>query len=292
MAGMTQNLAAMWFNAAPDDHGHGLAAIFQARGSLNCHHPSFVGIKAPDLKEDQPLWIALLRDLAQELGFVFWDWFQEAAWDAVGDNQRVDAPTPEPVFHIATDGEYRGAVVQSAPVDAMQGHQAIDIPDHQHPMPQVVPVEQIGDAAHDLCGVPVFAHNDDELSLADSRFNDLLIDMRGHTLIIIVDFGFFAVVDAAQIVFADPLAPALQDEFATHALLDSRFGGVAHKNQVGRITKPGQCLGEFGDARPQSACGRVDIWPLKAERDKDSILWRNCQSITTITHSFRLVPLC
>src|SRR5579885_961390 len=137
----------------------------------------------------------------------------------------------------------------------MEGHQAVDVPDHQYTMAEIMPVKQIGDAAHYLGSVPVLTHNYHNFALADRWLNNFSIDMWGHALVIIIDFGIFSIVDTAQIIFTDPLRPTLENQLAAHTFLSGRFGRITYKDQVGSIAQFGQSFGEFSDARSEAASG-------------------------------------
>src|SRR5579885_117550 len=121
MAGMVQDLASVWLDAAAYNHGNWLTAVFEPRGGFHSHHPAFIRVKSANFEEYQTVGVALLRDFAQALRVFFLHWFEKTSWNAVGHHQRVYAPCPKPVFHIAAYCQNRGGVTYAAPVHAMEG---------------------------------------------------------------------------------------------------------------------------------------------------------------------------
>ncbi len=155
-------------------------------------------------------------------------------------------------------------------------------------MAQVVPVQQVGGAAHRLGGVPVLADDDHNLALRHRRPDDLLIHVIGDGLVVIVELMLLAVVDAVGIVFADPLAPARKVQLAVNELLRGRQLRIADEDQVRLVAQAGERLGEFGDAGAEAAGGGVDVRPLEAERDEDGVLRRDTAAARRHAHRRRL----
>src|SRR5579859_3180424 len=270
-----QYLGAMRLHAAANDHRDWVAAILESRDRLDGHQPALIWVEATDLEEEEAVGVATAHDLAQLRGARLVNRCQVAAGDAVGDGERVDVVLPEPVLHVAADGGDRRAIVEPAPIDAMQRHQAVAVPHQDAALAHAVPVEQVGDAADRLGGVPVLTDDDHQLARSDGRGHDVVVDVARHGLVVVVELALLAVVDAVEVVAADPLAPAFQAQLAADALLHAGCGRVADEDQVRLVAQAGQRLGELGDARAQAAGGGVDVRPLEAERDEDRVLRRD-----------------
>src|SRR5579885_1825427 len=280
--GVAQHVRAMRLDAATHKERDRVAAGLEGGNCINRHHTAFIGVEAANFEQEKAARFSLVTDLAQAAHSLMIDRVQMARGNAVGNDERVDAIFPHFVLHIAADGGDRRHVVEAGPVDAVQRHQAVQVPEHEDFLAQAKPVQQVRGANHGLGGLPVLALNDDHLALRHRRAHDLLVNMVWHALVVVVELLLFTIIDAVEVILADPLRPAFEDQLAVDALLHAGLCGIANVNKVGGKALRGQRLAQFGHARPHAARRRIDIRPLKAEQNKYRILW--CYSTIQFNH--------
>src|SRR5262245_54811538 len=100
-----------------------------------------------------------------------------------------------------------------------------------------MPVEEVGGTGDSLGSVPVLADDHHQLASRDGWTGDLFEDMIWHTLVVVVELMLLAVVDAVEIVLAEPLAPALEMQLAVDLGLMTLLGGVADEDEMGFVAQ-------------------------------------------------------
>src|SRR5689334_6669817 len=159
-----------------------------------------------------------------------------ATGDTIGDGKGIDAILPHFMLHIFADGAERRHKVEPSPVDAVERHQAIEIPEHQDLLPDPEPVHQVRGARDNLSSMPILPHNHHRFVFGHRRAYNLIINMIGYALIVIVELLLFTVIDTVGIIPAHPLRPALENETAIDALLARGFIWITDKNQVSGVS--------------------------------------------------------
>ena len=122
----------MWFNTAAYKEGDRMATVFETSDSLYGHNPAFIGVKAANFEEEKTTWITLLSNLSQSFDVFSIHRGKMSRRNTIGNDERIDAICPHPVLHILADGTKCRNEAKTSPVDAMQGHQAIEVPQYQY----------------------------------------------------------------------------------------------------------------------------------------------------------------
>ena len=100
LIGMAQDLGPVWFDSAAHEERDRVATMFETGHGLNSHHPALVRIETANLKEEEAAWITQAGNLAQSLNIFWVNRGEMTLWDAIGNNQRVDAIIPHLVLHV------------------------------------------------------------------------------------------------------------------------------------------------------------------------------------------------
>src|SRR5213078_1534426 len=109
-------------------------------------------------------------------------------------DQWVDAQSPHLVLHVLTNSTESRDKIEPSPVHPIQRHQAIEIPQHQHLLSDAKPVEDIRGTAHYLCNMPILTHNHHLLPLIDGWMYNLMENVVGNALIVIIELLLFTII--------------------------------------------------------------------------------------------------
>src|SRR6266436_3052115 len=162
---VAQHIGPVWLDTTTHKECDRVTAVFQACYGLDSHHPTLIGVEASNLKEEEVAWIALVGNLLQPCHCCWIDRIEVAPGDTIGDHQRIHAILPQPVFHIfayRTDGAYKA---ETPPVNPMQRHQAIEIPQYQGLLAHTEPAHYVRCPANCFGRLPVLAHDDNRFAL-------------------------------------------------------------------------------------------------------------------------------
>src|SRR6266480_4268877 len=132
MIGMGQHISSMRLDATTHEKRHWIAALLETRHRFYGHHPTFIGIETTNFEEEDTLWVALACNRANALHSLLIDGIHVSSRDAIGNHQRIDAELPHLMLHVFAYCTQRRDKTQTPPVDAMQRHQTIEIPEHEH----------------------------------------------------------------------------------------------------------------------------------------------------------------
>src|SRR4051794_33018152 len=117
-----------------------MTAVFETSNRFYGHNPAFIRVKATNFEEEKARRITLPSNLSQAFYGISNDGLKMAGRNTIRNDERIDAICPHPVLHILADSTKRRNIAKAAPVDAMQGHQAIEIPEHQYVLAYPKPV--------------------------------------------------------------------------------------------------------------------------------------------------------
>ena len=250
-----QHLSLMGLDASQREEHGVVPARLQVGDGLHRHQPALVGIPASHLGQHH----RLLQAAPEPGHLALVGPLQQASGNAVGDDQGVHAATPHQVLHVAAHGRDGADVAEPPPVDALEAHRVVGVPEEQRPGPSPGLVQQIRDAAGRLRGVPLLSHDHHELARLDRGAREVLDHERGRRLVEVVQLRLLALVDPARVVLADPLTPPVQDEPAARGHLRRAGMGVADEHHVGAEAGGGQRAREPGDPHAEASCGGVAV---------------------------------
>ena len=164
-AGVGQHLRAVRLHAAPDDRGDVVPAPLLLGQGVHGHVPALVGAEAADL-EDQ---LAPGEGGPQAGDQLRVGALDPVAGDAVGDHERVDGPVPHHVLHVAGDGGDLRAEVEPAPVDAVEAHDVVGVPEQDGLVADALGPQAVGELAGGVGGVPLLGQDGGEAARPPPR---------------------------------------------------------------------------------------------------------------------------
>jgi len=205
---VVQHLERMWFDTAPY-HQRDVAPQLTFHGQgVDGHVPALVGAPASDLEQQflptdgptQPQYRFVRRT------------HDPLERDAVGYHERVDPPAPHHVLHIPGDRGDLATVAEPGPVDAVETHDVVGVPQDDRAIPETSRPEPVGDKAGRVRGVPLFSEHGGEHAFLRRGLHEFVDHEARHGGVPLGQFGLLGFVDAAPMVSGEPLAPAVEGE--------------------------------------------------------------------------------
>ena len=263
--GVRHDVRAMWLAAAAHQQLDTASAALELRGRGHRHQPPFVRVEAADLEPE--VIGGGGRPEGRDDSLVGLD--DRLARDAVRDHDRVLAPLPHPVLHVAAHRGHGGREVQREPVDAVEAERVVGVPQHHRTVAQAAVEQRVGDELHRPGGMPLLAEDDDLLSLRGRGLDDVADQARRKAVVPVANLALLPVVDPAGVLGRDPLAPAAEMKPSVFDVLFARHVGVATEIEVCRIAHARERAREtfLPDAEPAGLA--VLVWSLEAQEDEN-----------------------
>ena len=272
--GVGEHLGAVRLHAAADHRGDVVARPLLLDQGVHGHVPALVGAEAPDL-EDQ---LAPGEGGAQVGHQLRVGPLDPVPRDAVGDHERVHGPVPHHVLHVAGDGGDLRAEVEPAPVDAVEPHHVVGVPEQDGLVAQPFGPEAVGELAGGVGGVPLLGQDGGETAGRRRGLDQVGDDVAGELLVPVDELGLLSLVDAAPVVGREPLAPAVEREILGGRFVRGQIG-VADEHQVRPEALAGQLERQLLHAHPEPAGHGVLVGSLEGEQDELQRLGRQAEKI-------------